>query len=116
MEKKDRARMERRLKAIDEEVRAYKSEKNKKRLMMAGDLAVLLGTIIVFFLVLFHNPDMNYIPLLITTCAVTGLALVRAFSHGDAISSINRELAVIDEEVASINSKLEKGKEKKRKG
>lgn len=116
MEKKDRTRMERRLKAIDEEVRGYKSQKNRKRLSMAGDLAVLLGAIIGFFLVLFNNPDMNYIPLLIATCAVTGLAIVRAFSQGDVISSINREMALLDAEVASINAKLEKADGAKHKG
>ena len=108
MDKKDVARKKRRLEAIELEVQGYKSYKLKEYVKMAVDLIVLVATIIIFFLVLFGNPDMNYIPLLIVTCAVTGLSIVRAFGHGESISATNKELYNLKAETENINEKLDK--------
>lgn len=112
MNKKDLAKMARRLTLIDEETAGKTYQKNQERLKILIDLVILVAAIIIFMLILFNNPDMNYIPLLIATCAVTGLAIVRAFAHGNRISEVNSALRKLKEEAVNINTKIENSKPK----
>ena len=114
MNKKDLAKMAKKLTMIDEEAAGQIYQKNQERLKILVDLVILVAAIVIFMMILFNNPDMNYVPLLILTCAVTGLAIVRAFAHGNRISETNATLRKLEEEAKNLNAKIDKGKPKEK--
>ena len=106
MEKKDEKRLEKRLAEMEAQSRDLELKRMKVRLRVLADIVVVVGAIVAFLEILFHNPGLNYLFVLIPTCAVTGLFLYRAFSNGEKASVLKRDIWKLDQEAYNIECKL----------
>ena len=106
MEKKDQKRMERRIAAIEEESKSLEFKRMKIRLRVIADVVIVIGAIVAFLEILIHNPGLNYLFVLIPTCAVTGIALYRTYSNGAKATEVKRDIYKLDAEAYNLKTKL----------